>query len=68
MAVVNILVLAGKAYVVIGVLFAGWFAGRGALRLDPGATGGTAGFRLLLIPGAAALWPYLAFRLRKTRR
>lgn len=68
MAVVNLLVLAGKAYVLIGVLFAGWFAGRGALRLDPGATSGTAGFRLLLIPGAAALWPYLVFRLRNARQ
>ena len=68
MAVVNLLVLACKAYVLIGVLFAGWFAGRGALRLDRRATGGTAGFRLLLIPGATVLWPYLIFRLRNARQ
>ena len=63
MVVVSALVLAAKGYVLIGTIFAGWFASRGAERLDPGATGGTVGFRLLLVPGATALWPYLVVRL-----
>jgi hypothetical protein len=68
MAVVSALVLAGKGYLVIGALFAAWFAYRGAGRLDPAASGSTAGFRLLLVPGAALLWPYLALRLRRVAR
>lgn len=62
------LVLATKVYAVVGVAFAAWFATRGAGRLDPAATGGTGGFRLLLLPGAVVLWPYLAFRLLNRRR
>ncbi len=61
------LVLAAKTYLIVGVVFAGWFGARGAGRLDPAATGSTLGFRLLLVPGALLLWPYLAFRLRGRR-
>jgi hypothetical protein len=51
------------AYVVIGLAFAVPFALRWAGRLDPAASSGTAGFRLLIIPGAVLLWPWLAARL-----
>ncbi len=54
--------LAG-AYLAIGVLFALPFAYRWVGRLDPVATHGTRGFRLLIIPGATALWPILLARL-----
>jgi hypothetical protein len=50
-------------YVGAGALFAVPFAVRWAGRLDPVAQRGTWGFRLLLLPGAAALWPLLAWRL-----
>jgi hypothetical protein len=52
-----------EAYLLIGVGFAVWFASRGAARLDPIAGSGTVGFRLLLVPGATALWPYLLYRV-----
>jgi hypothetical protein len=61
------LVHGAKAYLIVGVAFAVWFGARGAGRLDPAATGSTLGFRLLLLPGAALLWPYLVFRLRGRR-
>ena len=61
------MVLAAKTYLLVGVVFAVWFAGRGAGRLDQAATDGTTGFRLLLLPGAVVLWPYLALRLRSRR-
>ncbi len=57
------LVWAAKAYLLVGVVFAAWFVSRGAGRLDRAAASGTAGFKLLVLPGAAVLWPYLAFRL-----
>jgi hypothetical protein len=51
------------AYAAVGVAFALPFAWRLASRLDPAARAGTAGFRVLILPGAAALWPYLLVRL-----
>ncbi|MGE0442245.1 MAG: hypothetical protein AB7L66_05520 [Gemmatimonadales bacterium] len=50
-------------YLAAGALFAVWFAWRGAGRLDPVARSGTSGFRLLVLPGAALLWPWLALRV-----
>ena len=52
-------------YLLLGVCFAIPFALRGAGRLDPVAAHGTRGFRLLIVPGAVALWPWLAWRLAK---
>lgn len=68
MAFVSALVLAGKGYCLIGTVFAGWFAGRGAARLDPAAAGSTIGFRLLVVPGAVAIWPFLVVRLWNAAR
>jgi hypothetical protein len=52
-------------YLVIGVLFALIFVTIGVSRLDPAARGAGFGFRLLIVPGAAALWPVLAWRWQK---
>ncbi|MCP3957650.1 MAG: hypothetical protein GY719_07325 [bacterium] len=49
-------------YAVVGFVFAIVFVWRGVGRIDPAAAEGTWGFRLLIIPGAAALWPILARR------
>jgi hypothetical protein len=43
---------------VIGVLFAGF----GVARVVPAAAGGSPLFRLLIVPGAALLWPLVAVR------
>lgn len=50
------------AYLACGLIFAIPFAFVGVKRIDPHATHGSWGFRLLLIPGAAALWPLLLKR------
>lgn len=50
------------AYLLTGIGFAIPFAGFGVKRIDRHAARGTWGFRLLLIPGAAFLWPLLAKR------
>ena len=49
-------------YLLFGVLFAVVFVWRGAAKIDPAAVEGTWGFRLLILPGAVALWPILALR------
>lgn len=49
-------------YALLGLLFTIPFALVGAGRIDPVAKEGTWGFRLLLVPGAIALWPLLAKR------
>lgn len=49
-------------YLVIGVAFALAFVMVGVGRVDRAAASGTPGFRALIVPGAAALWPLLARR------
>jgi len=56
------LVMAFLGYAGVGLVFGVAFALFGAQRLDPAAAGGTWGFRVLLVPGAAALWPLLLTR------
>jgi hypothetical protein len=54
-----ILIVAG-AYAVAGLAFAAWFVLTGHRRLDDKPM--TSGARVLLVPGAAALWPLLLAR------
>jgi hypothetical protein len=49
-------------YIWTGILFAIAFVAIGAARLDPAAKGSSWGFRLVILPGAAALWPWLLAR------
>ncbi|MEM9478264.1 MAG: hypothetical protein AAGA58_01240 [Verrucomicrobiota bacterium] len=49
-------------YLLLGLLVAVPFAFIGAKRIDPAATGGTWGFKLLVIPGAMVFWPLLLKR------
>ncbi len=63
----GLLVLAAAAYLAVGVVFAIVFATRLAGRLDPAAARGTWGFRVLVFPGAALLWPLLMLRLGRAR-
>ena len=57
------LVLLFEIYVAVGVLFAVYFVVKGAGKVDEVAREGTWGFRVLIFPGVAALWPLLASRL-----
>lgn len=49
-------------YLGVGIVFAIAFVWKGAGRVDPSAKEGSLGFRLLILPGTAALWPILARR------
>jgi hypothetical protein len=49
-----------------GLVFALHFLLRGGLaRLDPSAGAGSRPFKLLILPGVVALWPFLWRRLRR---
>jgi hypothetical protein len=51
-----------SAYCLLGLLFGVCFVTVGVSRLDPMARGTGPGFRLLILPGAAVLWPLLLYR------
>ncbi len=54
-------------YGVAGAVFAAAFVTWGIGRIDPVAEHAPIGFRLIVIPGVAALWPLLLLRwLRRT--
>lgn len=60
--VADLLLMGLQAYGAAGALFALAFALRGAAIVEPTARGGTLGFRLVILPGAIVLWPYLLVR------
>jgi hypothetical protein len=49
-------------YLVLGLVFALAFAARGAAAIDPAARGMPWAARLLIVPGAAALWPLMLWK------
>ena len=61
-AVAEAIVLVVEIYFAIGLLFAVLFVWRGAGVIDPAALEGTIGFRLLILPASALLWPLLLRR------
>jgi hypothetical protein len=60
--VATLLVDALYLYSIAGLVFAIAFVITGVKRIDSQAIGSAAGFRVLILPGAAALWPILLSR------
>jgi hypothetical protein len=58
----ELIVGALAAYLAAGILFAAAFVIAGVDKVDPAARGATTGFRVLIVPGSALLWPLLARR------
>jgi hypothetical protein len=52
-------------YAAIGLAVGIAFVAAGSSRVLPGSASFTPGARLLLLPGAAALWPYVLIRWLK---
>ena len=50
-------------YLAVGMMFGLWFIAAGVKQIDPATIGAGLGFRLLILPGAAALWPMLLMRV-----
>jgi hypothetical protein len=59
---IEMLVSALCAYLATGLAFGLVFAFAGVNKIDSQAQGTGLGFRLIIIPGAAALWPALLYR------
>lgn len=62
MAIAQWILFAGSMYLTIGIAFAAVFAATGVKRIDRTAHGSTLGFRIVIVPGAMALWPLLLLR------
>lgn len=60
--VATLLVQALYLYGIAGSVFAIAFVITGVKRIDSQAIGSGVGFRVLIFPGAAALWPFLLRR------
>lgn len=58
-SLISLSLAAAVTYFAIGLVFALLFSWKWVIRFDPVADGSSWGFRLLVIPGAAALWPIL---------
>ena len=50
------------AYAALGLAFAATFVSLGVQKVDPVAQHAPLGFRLIILPGAAAIWPLLLAR------
>jgi hypothetical protein len=59
---IKVFVYALETYAGLGVIFAVLFVWIGVQRLDSEAQGSGIGFRLLILPGVAALWPMFLYR------
>ena len=59
MAAAEWVVKLAAVYAACGLVFAAAFVTAGVGRLDPAARGTSWGFRLLIVPGTVALWPWL---------
>jgi hypothetical protein len=54
-------------YAAAGLVFALPFLAWGLPRIDHAARGSSLAFRLVILPGAAALWPLLLYRWQRSR-
>ena len=61
-SIAEAIVVAIGLYFGAGLVFALLFAWRGAEAIDPAAREGTIGFRILIVPASALLWPLLLVR------
>jgi hypothetical protein len=59
MAMADVILFAAAAYALIGAAFGALFVTVGVGRVDHAAIGAPWSFRLLILPGAAALWPFM---------
>jgi hypothetical protein len=65
MSIAGAIVYAAAAYALAGAITALAFVSFGIPRVLPHPMPVTAGARILILPGAFALWPYILIRWRK---
>ena len=62
------LLLAVALYLIIGAAFGLIFVARWVDKLDPSTPGTRWTFRLLILPGVAAFWPWILVRCSRSRK
>ena len=67
MSPIALILLVLAAHLALGALFALPFLARGVALIDPATRGSSPWFRVLILPGVAALWPVLAVRWARSR-
>ena len=65
MSVLSVALIITGVYLALGVAFSIPFVIKGAGAIDDNARGGSWGFRIMILPGSAALWPVLLMRWRR---
>jgi hypothetical protein len=68
MIVAEIILFGALAYVLSGLAVGVPFVLRGVDRVDEAARGAPVAFRLVILPGTAALWPLIAVKWVKAPR
>lgn len=66
MEIVKILVWLFYAYLLIGLVFAFWFAFNGVKKVDDGMRSAKWNLRLLLVPGTMLLWIFMLKKYLKS--
>lgn len=66
--IATLILLTFAAYASLGLLIAIAFVALGVNRVDPAARAAPIAFRLLIIPGSIALWPWVLSVWLKARR
>ena len=67
MIVAEVMLWAVTAYLAIGLMVGVSFVWKGVSRIDPAAQGASPTFRLLILPGSIALWPWIVQRWLQAR-
>ncbi len=67
MPTIGVILLALGGYLLTGLVFALVFTTRLIGRFDPAATTSRWPFRLLIVPGVTALWPWMLARSLRPR-
>jgi len=57
--VVTLLINLAAAYLLVGLVVAAVFFSRWMKAIDPSASGGSVGFKVLVTPGVIVLWPVI---------
>ena len=63
----SVIVWSALAYAAVGVGYGAWFLARALDRFDHAAQDSGLGFRLLILPGLAALWPLMELKRRSRK-
>jgi hypothetical protein len=68
MVVAGLILIAAGLYAVVGLVCGLLFVARGVQRVDPAARGCPVVVRAMILPGCAALWPWVLRRWRRALR